>query len=71
MALALALLGMGFGLSACAVETLSYPTLSTAKKLKDRILSREEQEEVIRDLSAEQAKHETSAIDTIEKSNSR
>lgn len=61
------LLSMAIGLSACAVESIPYPKLSTAKNLKNRILSREEQQEVIRDLSAEQAQHETSAISTIEK----
>ena len=61
------LLGFTAGLSACAVETIPYPKLSTAKNLKNRILSREEQQEVIRDLSAEKAQHETSAITAIEK----
>jgi len=68
MAVAFALTGMAIGLSACAVETIPYPKLSSVHKLKNRILSREEQEEVIRDLSAEQAQHETSAKNAIEKS---
>lgn len=63
-----ALLSASVGLAGCAVETIPYPKLSTAQKLKNRILSREEQQEVIRDLSAEQAQHETSAINKIEKS---
>lgn len=61
------LLGFAAGLSGCAVESIPYPKLSTAKNLKNKILSREEQQEVIRDLSAEQAQHETSAISAIEK----
>lgn len=58
----------GLGLNGCAVESIPYPTLSTPKKLKDRILSRDEREEVIRDLSAEQASHQSSALEKIEKS---
>ena len=57
----------GIALSGCAVESIPYPTLSTPKKLKDRILSRDEREEVIRDLSAEQASHQSTAIKEIEK----
>lgn len=56
-----------FGLAGCAVESISYPTLSTPKKLTKRLLSRDEQEEVIRNLSAEQARHKDSAINAIEK----
>lgn len=67
MLMCIALLGLTVGLSGCAVESIPYPTLSTATKLKNKILSREEQQEVILDLSTEQQKHQSSAIDTIEK----
>jgi hypothetical protein len=60
--------GVAAGLSACAAETIPYPTLSTAKKLKNKLLSREEQKEVIRDLETEQAQHESTAIKAIERS---
>lgn len=67
LALCLGLLGMATGITACAVESIPYPRLSTVKKLKNKILSREEQDEVIRDLTAEQEQHKTSAIREIEK----
>ncbi len=67
LALCLGLLGMATGITACAVESIPYPRLSTVKKLKNKILSREEQDEVIRDLTAEQEQHQTSASREIEK----
>ena len=66
--LGVALICLSFSLSACAVETIPYPKLSTVQKLKNRILSPEEQEEVIRDLSAEQSRQKTSTTSNIEKS---
>jgi hypothetical protein len=67
LAIFLGLLGMCTGITGCAVEAIPYPRLSTVKKLKNKILSREEQDEVIRDLTAEQQQHQTSAIREIEK----
>lgn len=67
LALFLGLLGMCIGITGCAVESIPYPRLATVKKLKNKILSREEQDEVIRDLTAEQEQHQTTAIREIEK----
>lgn len=64
----LTLLGTSIAVSGCAVESIPYPTLSTPKKLTKRLLSRDEQDEVIRELSAEQTRHKSSAINAIEKS---
>ncbi len=49
------------------MESIPYPRLSSVKKIKNKILSREEQDEVIRNLSTEQKQHQTSAIREIEK----
>ena len=59
---------MTIGVSGCAVDTLPYPKLGIAKKLKNKILSREEQDDVIKDLTAEQTQHESTAIKQIETS---
>ncbi len=67
LALCLGLLGMCTGITGCAVESIPYPRFATVKKIKSKILSREEQDEVIRDLTAEQEQHKTSAIREIEK----
>lgn len=63
----LSLLGFCTGIAGCAVESIPYPRLSSVKKIKNKILSREEQDEVIRNLSTEQKQHQTSAIREIEK----
>jgi len=68
VALCLGLLGMCTGLAGCAIEAIPYPKLSTVKKLKNKILSREEQDEAIRGLSTEQEQHQKTAIQEIEKS---
>jgi hypothetical protein len=67
IAIFLGLLGMSIAVSGCAVENIPYPELGIAKKLKNKILSREEQNDVIKDLTAEQAQHKSTAIDQIEK----
>ena len=67
LALCLGLLGMCTGITGCAVESIPYPRFATVKEIKSKILSREEQDEVIRDLTAEQEQHKTSAIREIEK----
>lgn len=64
----LGLLGMSIAVSGCAIETIPYPKLGIAKKLKNKILSREEQDDVIKDLTAEQAQHKSTAIKQIETS---
>jgi len=61
------LLGMCAGITGCAVESIPYPRFATVKKLKNKILSREEQDEVIREMTAEQKQHKASAIREIEK----
>ena len=66
IAVFLGLLGMGITVSGCAIEAIPYPKLGIAKKLKNKILSREEQDDVIRDLTAEQTQHKSSAIKQIE-----
>jgi len=66
IAIFLGLLGMSIAVSGCAIEAIPYPKLGVAKKLKNKILSREEQEDVIRDLTAEQIQHKSSAIKQIE-----
>lgn len=58
---------MCVGITGCAVEAIPYPRFATAKKLKNKILSRDEQDEAIRSLSAEQEQHRTLAIREIEK----
>jgi hypothetical protein len=69
LVLCLGLAGPGLALSACAVETIPYPTLSTVTKIKDKVMSREEQDEAIRDLTAQQQQqqHEAAAIKETEK----
>lgn len=67
LALCLGLLGMCTGITGCAVESIPYPRFATVKKLKNKILSREEQDEVIREMTAEQEEHKASAIREIEK----
>jgi len=46
---------------------LSYPKLGAIKRIKDKLLSKDEQDEAIRDLSDEQASQRDAAIDDIEK----
>jgi len=46
---------------------LSYPKLGAIKRIKDKLLSKDEQDEAIRDLSEEQAGQRDAAIDDIEK----
>jgi len=67
LAIILGLLGMSAALAGCAVEALPYPKLSGVKKFTTRILSRGEQEEAIRGLTAEQEQHQKDAIREIEK----
>ena len=67
LALCMGLLGMCAGIAGCAVESIPYPRFATVKKLKNKILSREEQDEVIREMIAEQEEHKASAIREIEK----
>jgi hypothetical protein len=57
---------MSITVSGCAVETIPYPKLGIAKKLKNKILSREEQADVIKDLTTEQTQHKAVAIQQIE-----
>lgn len=63
----LAVLGISGVIAGCAVESIPYPRLSSVKKIKNKVLSSEEREEVIRTLSHEQEQHKTSAIREIEK----
>ncbi len=67
IAFCLGLLAMCTALAGCVVDALPYPKLSGVKKLTNRILSRGEQEEAIRDLTAEQKQHQKNAIREIEK----
>ena len=46
---------------------LPYPKLGAIKRIKDKLLSKDEQNEAIRDLSEEQASQRDSAISDIEK----
>jgi hypothetical protein len=46
---------------------LSYPKLGAIKRIKDKLLSKDEQDAAIRDLSKEQASQRDSAVDDIEK----
>lgn len=66
IAIFLGLIGMSIAVTGCAVESIPYPTLGVAKKLKNKSLSREEQDDVIKDLTAEQTQHKSSAIKQIE-----
>ena len=68
LAICLGLLTMGAVLSSCAVEAIPYPRLSAIKKLKNRILSPEEQNAVMQNLATEQEQHQKNAINEIEKS---
>ena len=67
LAICLVLIGMGTALAGCAVEAIPYPRLSTIKKLKNKILTRDEQDEVMQGLAADQEQHQKSAISEIEK----
>jgi len=68
IAFCLGVLAMCTGLAGCAVEKIPYPKLSSVKKLTSKIMSRGEQEEAIRALTAEQLQHQQSAIQQIESS---
>jgi len=68
VAFCLGLLAMCTALAGCAVEAIPYPELSSVKKLTTRLLSRSEQDEAIRVLTAEQKQHQNTAIREIEKS---
>ena len=67
VALSLGLLGICTSLAGCAIEAIPYPKLSTMKTLKEKVLSREEQQEAIKGLTAEQEQHQKTAIKEIEK----
>lgn len=58
---------MSISLSGCAVEAIPYPKLGIGKKIKNKILSREERDDVIKSLTAEQTQHKATAIEQIEK----
>ena len=57
-------------MSGCAIESLPYPQLETDNKLKTKVLSRAEQNAVIKALTVEQTEHKSAAIEQIEKSQS-
>ncbi len=57
---------MSITVSGCAIESIPYPKLGIGKKIKNKILSREEQDDVIKSLTAEQIQHKATAIEQIE-----
>ena len=61
-ATALALSGLLVVPGGCAAtDAIPYPKLGTIKKVTKRLLSREEKEEAIRELSVEQQNHRSKA----------
>lgn len=50
-----------------ATEAIPYPKLSAVKKLKDKLLSKEEQDAAIQDMASEQKSHRAEAEREIEK----
>ena len=62
-------LGAGVVLAGgCSVtETIPYPKLSSVKKIKQKLLSKDEQDAAIRDMSLEQKSHREAAEREIEK----
>jgi len=66
IAVCLSLLAMSIGVSGCAVESLPYPQLETDNRLKTPVLSRSQQNAVIKALTVEQTEHKSAAIEQIE-----
>lgn len=64
--LAVTLLGLA-GCSDASVLSIPRESLATVVKLKDRVLSKDEQDSAIKDLSAAQETHKESALEEIEK----
>ncbi|MDH3579557.1 MAG: hypothetical protein OEM91_02895 [Hyphomicrobiales bacterium] len=62
-------LGAGIALTGgCSVtESIPYPKLSSVKKIKQKLLSKDEQDAAIRDMSLEQQSHRKAAEREIEK----
>jgi len=50
-----------------AAEVIPYPNLGTIKRMKERLLSKEEKEEEIRELTFEQKHHQAEAERELEK----
>lgn len=50
-----------------AAEVIPYPKLSSVKRIKDKLLSKDEQNAAIRDLALEQKQHRAEAEREIEK----
>ena len=67
----LAMLALGAGVAltgGCAVtESIPYPKLSSVKRIKQKLLSKKEQDDAIRDMSLEQQSHRKDAEREIEK----
>jgi len=58
----------------CADTTgleLPYPKLAAVKRIKDKLLTKDEQDAAIQDLSLEQENHRGKAIEAIEKTEAR
>lgn len=69
-AIASVLVGVLAGLTGCSdASVLSIPrqSLATVAKLKNKVLSKEEQDSAIRDLSLAQETHQDKALEEIEK----
>ena len=61
---------IALSVSGCAETTgteTSYPKLAVVQRIKAKLLSKEEQEAKIKDLSLEQENHRGKAIEAIEK----
>lgn len=63
--------GLGAALLAMAgcsaTESVPFPKLSSVKRITKRVLTREEKDEAIRDLTAEQERHQKQAEQAQEK----
>lgn len=63
-----AVLALAALLAGCAAtESLPYPNLGTVKRIKERILSKEEQEAAIKEMAEAEKTHKEQAIKEIER----
>ncbi|MGE0613364.1 MAG: hypothetical protein AB7G34_17445 [Hyphomicrobiales bacterium] len=63
-----AVLALSVSLAGCAAtESLPYPNLGTVKRIKERILSKEEQDAAIKEMAETEKTHKQQAIKEIER----
>jgi hypothetical protein len=59
--------GFATATAGCGAETIPYPQLSSVKKMTSKLLTREEKDAAIQDLSLEQKRHRSQAEQQLEK----